>query len=118
MSNRWNLDDSKDALHAAPDSHKVILENENVRVIEVTIKPNHKEPSHTHKWPSVMIVNSAAKINYFDEKGKKTKYPKRDISPKNPLIEYLKPEKSHSVENIDDIPYHAYRIEIKKSPLT
>ena len=49
MSNRWNLDDSTDALNAAPNSHKVILENENIRVIEVTIKPNNKKPAHTHK---------------------------------------------------------------------
>ena len=57
------------------------MENESVRVLMVTIKPSEKEPIHTYKWPSVMIVISSARIRYFNEDGEATEYPKRDISP-------------------------------------
>mgnify|MGYP001612877425 CR=1 FL=1 len=107
-------DQKLDAVVAAPDSHLILLENDKVRVLEVVIKPLHKEPMHTHKWPSVMITDSSANIRYHDDKGNATEYPKRDISSNNPLVEYLEPEGLHAVENIDDIPYHAYRIETKQ----
>ena len=37
-----------DAVKAAPENHKVIFENEHVRVLEVTIAPHSKEPIHVH----------------------------------------------------------------------
>lgn len=107
-------DQKLDAVTAAPDSHIVLFENDKVRVLEVVIKLLHKEPMHTHRWPSVMITDSSATIRYYDNKGKATEYPKRDISSENPLVEYLEPEGVHAVENIDSIPYHAYRIETKQ----
>ena len=55
-----------DAVAAAPDSHDVLLENEQVRVVEVVIRPGEKEPVHTHRWPSVMMVDCAARIRYYD----------------------------------------------------
>jgi hypothetical protein len=45
--------DSTDAVIAAPDHHKVILENDAVRVLEATVPLHSKEPPHTHFWPSV-----------------------------------------------------------------
>ena len=38
---------SYDAIVTAPDNHKVVFENEKVRVLEVTIKPGEKEPHFT-----------------------------------------------------------------------
>lgn len=112
---KWVWQKKLDAVLAAPRSHKILLENKEVRVVEVIIEPNTKEPRHTHQWSSVMIVNSSARIRYFDKNNKATEYPKRNISFQNPLVEYLEPEEPHAVENIDKVPYHAYRIEIKSA---
>jgi predicted metal-dependent enzyme (double-stranded beta helix superfamily) len=114
----WPWPDSLDAVEAAPDSHVVLLENERVRVVEVVIPPGEKEPRHTHRWPSVMLVDRAARIQYYDETGEVAyESPERpadeaaDRTP--PEVEWMGPEGPHAVENIDDVPYHALRVELK-----
>lgn len=48
--------DGFDAVQAAPNSHKVIFENEFVRVLEVTVPPaGTTEPMHHHRWPSFFL---------------------------------------------------------------
>ena len=48
--------DGFDAVQAAPGSHKVIFENEFIRVLQVTLPPaGHAEPMHFHRWPSLFI---------------------------------------------------------------
>jgi hypothetical protein len=54
-----------DALLAAPASHRVLLENDRVRVLEVVIEPRTREPEHTHQAASVMIVDEPARIRYY-----------------------------------------------------
>jgi hypothetical protein len=60
--NRTDLDPSTwdpalDAVVAAPKHHKVIFENERLRVLEVTLEPNDEEPIHHHRWPSVFVFD-------------------------------------------------------------
>ena len=60
--NRKGLDPSirdpaLDAVVAAPKHHKVIFENERLRVLEVTLEPNDEEPIHHHRWPSVFVFD-------------------------------------------------------------
>jgi len=112
MKKEWNYPNSMDAVSAAPESHKVLLENEKVRVVEVIISQGRREPKHTHKWPSVMIVDKPAKIVYYNEKDK-GRLISHNKNIKQPIVEWINPEKPHSVENIDVIPYHAIRIELK-----
>ena len=101
----WLWPDSVDARVVAPESHKVLLENEYVRVIEVTIKP------HTHKWPSVMIVDVPTDLRYFDEDNKVVEI----IGRHETKTEWMDPERLHAVENLDNKKeYHAIRIELKK----
>jgi predicted metal-dependent enzyme (double-stranded beta helix superfamily) len=103
-----------DATIAAPNSHKVILENDKVRVVEVVIPPGQKEPMHIHAWPSVMIVDSSTKIKYYTETNEGTEYPEREATKEKPFIEWLGPEGLHAVENLDQTKaYHAIRIELK-----
>jgi hypothetical protein len=54
-----------DAVVAAPASHRIIFENDRVRVLSVTIPPGKTEPVHTHKWPSVMRVDVPQPITYL-----------------------------------------------------
>jgi hypothetical protein len=50
-----NWDPAFDAVAAAPRHHKVIFENEQLRVLEVTLEPNDEDPIHHHRWPSVFV---------------------------------------------------------------
>ena len=38
-----------DAVRAARNNHKILLENDQVRVLEVYLAPEEKEPLHHHK---------------------------------------------------------------------
>jgi hypothetical protein len=53
--------DATDAVTAAPDHHKVILENDAVRVLEATVPLHSKEPPHTHFWPSVFFEQTSGR---------------------------------------------------------
>jgi len=50
-------DPALDAVAAAPRHHKVLFENERLRVLEVTLESNDEEPIHHHRWPSVFVFD-------------------------------------------------------------
>jgi hypothetical protein len=51
--------DATDAVAAAPENHKVILENEWVRVLEAKVPLHSREVPHTHFWPSVFFEQTS-----------------------------------------------------------
>lgn len=51
--------DGTDAVARSPEAHKVILENDAVRVLEATIPLHGTEPPHTHFWPSVFFEQTS-----------------------------------------------------------
>ena len=53
----WPWPETMDATVAAPDSHRVLLENDRIRVLEVVIESGVREPEHTHRAVSVMIID-------------------------------------------------------------
>ena len=61
---------AQDAVQAAPQNHRVILENDKVRVLDVTVPPRTKENIHAHCWPSVLYVTEAGKYVDYDINGK------------------------------------------------
>jgi hypothetical protein len=114
QSPAWPWDNSLDAVAAAPDSHRVLFENEAVRVLAVEVGPGEKEPEHTHESPSVMIVYQPTRIRYFGANGEpELESPEgpRPASAREP--KWMEPEGLHAVENIDTMPFKAYRIELK-----
>jgi hypothetical protein len=48
--------DALDALAAAPEHHRKLLENEHVRVLETHIAAGEQTAVHTHCWPSAQYV--------------------------------------------------------------
>ena len=53
--------DANDAVAAAPGNHKVVLENDMVRVLEATVPLHTKELPHAHPWPSVFFEQTSGK---------------------------------------------------------
>jgi hypothetical protein len=103
-----------DAVKAAPENHKVIFENERVRVLEVTIAPHSKEPIHAHCWPSTLYIQQAGDAIDRDANGK-ILFDSRQlkVKPKAPFVEWTPAEAPHSVENLDGLPLKLIRIENK-----
>ena len=102
-----------DALLAAPASHRVLLDNDRVRVLEVTIEPGTREPEHTHQAVSVMIVDESAQIRYYADGALQFESSAHPIAPPHVRARWMESEGPHSVENIDQSRYHAIRVELK-----
>jgi hypothetical protein len=89
----------------------VLFENDAVRVLDVIIEPGAREPLHTHRAPSVMIVDQPARIRYYT--GDTLTFESPIDAPMERRTSWLEPEPPHSVENVDEHLYHAYRIELR-----
>ena len=105
-----------DALLAAPGSHRLVLDNHRVRVLEVVIEPGAREPEHTHQAPSVMIVDEPARIRYYQGDALLFESQARSPSASGVRVRWMEPGGPHSVENIDQCRYHAIRVELKIDP--
>jgi hypothetical protein len=114
-------DPALDAVVAAPKHHKVLFENENLRVIEVTLESNDEEPVHHHRWPSVFVFD-AIKPPVFDMAPDGTTLPpNRDViqavnawDGKGCLVVNMAPQPAGRVLNGSDRTLHGIRIEMKK----
>ena len=61
--------DSKDAVAVDPTHHKVVLENDHVRVFEVLAAPGDKSPMHSH-FPLILVSLSKARLRSTQPDGK------------------------------------------------
>jgi hypothetical protein len=109
----WPWPNTMDALVAAPDSHRVLFENDRVRVLDVLIEPGTREPEHTHRAPSVMLIDEPAHIRYYV--GDELRFESASAAESAPgvRVRWMNPEGPHAVENLDERRYHAIRIELK-----
>ena len=114
-NNPATWDDSLDAVVAAPKNHKVVLENDKVRVLEVTVQPGEREPVHAHKWSSVLYVMEEENIRDYDADGNVIYDTKTDKNPmKTPYTIWMEPQAPHSVENLSKKPLRLMRVELKQ----
>jgi hypothetical protein len=112
----WPKD--KDAVVSAQKNHKILLENDKVRVLDVTVAPGEIEAVHSHRWPSVLYFMAAGDFIDRDANGKVI-FDSRTL--KTPLVfpfaMYKEPEAPHSVENLSPtITLHLVRVEMKTQP--
>lgn len=109
----WPWPQTLDAVIAAPGSHRVLMDNERVRVLEVVIEPGTREPEHTHQAFSVMLIDQPAHIRYYVGDELRFESPQATDPTPGIRVRWMKPEGPHSVENIDQHRYHAIRVELK-----
>jgi hypothetical protein len=110
----WPWPDSMDAISAAPKNHKILYEDERVRILDVTVEPGEKENMHHHRWPSVLIIDSPAKKKEYTWDGKVISTDRPSAETPIPIIIRMGPAKPHAIENVDTNSLHLYRIELKK----
>jgi hypothetical protein len=111
MDQDWPWPESMDALAAASGSHRLMLENERVRVLEVIVEPGVREPEHTHQAVSVMIIDEPARTRYYQ--GDELVSESGPDAGTGVRVQWLEPEGPHSVENIDQHRFHAIRVELR-----
>jgi hypothetical protein len=110
----WLWPDTLDALTAAPEHHRLVCENERVRVLEVRIGPGEVVPLHTHRWPSVLYLQGWSEHLRRDDAGKLI-FDSREAGspPKIPSVVWCEPLPPHSVENVGAVELLVLSIELK-----
>jgi hypothetical protein len=105
---------SLDAVSAAPGNHRVVLENDRVRVLDVTVQPGERENLHAHCRSSVMYLMYEGVYRDFGPEGELlsevTESPPDD---QFPMTLWLDPQGPHSVHNLDARPVRLIRVELK-----
>lgn len=99
--------DGYDAVQVAPNSHRVLFENAFVRVLEVTVSPETKEPMHHHRWPSLFLNwdtgGRSAHLRYYKADGTVRDIPSKDtpVTEGKWVVKWMEPEPMHSIEDAE-----------------
>ena len=99
-----------DATVAAPENHQVLLENDEVRVLRVTIAPGTREHLHVHRYPSVIYLESSPHLIEHLQDGSV-----HDLGARPGGARWLPVAQGHYLENVDSFPLRAIRVELKKA---
>ena len=113
---QWNKErwpESLDALTAAPAHHRLLLENEWVRVLETVIHPGDRTAVHTHRWRAVQYVCSWSDLIRRDGAGNVLLDSRTVQAPDVGAALWSEPLLPHSVENIGDHELRVLVVEIK-----
>jgi len=105
-----------DAMVAAPQHHKLLMENDFVRVIDTLIPPGEITNVHTHKWPASLYIISWSDFLRYDHEGN-IALDSRTLGT-TPLASsaiWSDPLRPHALENIGRDPIHIISVEIKKA---
>jgi len=101
-----------DALAAAPQNHKLLFENDEVRVLEVTVQPGVREPLHAHRYPSVLYYVSAAHMKEYSPNIAAVDHPRKQDG----AVIFLPVGPPHQMENMETSKrLRAIRVELKKA---
>ena len=108
----WPWPDSLDAVVAAPKHHKLVFENDRLRVLDTRIPPGDLVPVHTHRWPAVYYTITPGDFIRRDGEGRMLLDTRIDPRPmgRGIWIESLPP---HSVENVGATEIHLISCELK-----
>lgn len=113
-------DPAFDAVLAAPDHHRVIFENDRLRVLEVTLNPHDEEPLHHHRWPSVFVLDQVAGPIHDISPDGVVQPPNRDVMAaiqdwdgQGSLVVHMAPQPLGRVHNTSDRAVHGIRVEMK-----
>jgi mannose-6-phosphate isomerase-like protein (cupin superfamily) len=108
--------DELDGVIAAPDHHKVIFENDAVRVLETTIRVGDVSPLHTHLRTQVMYVISGSHFIRRDEHGAVMVDTRADPNFTLPRVLYSTSTPRHTIENAGSDDLVVIGVELLASP--
>lgn len=103
-----------DGATAAPDHHRVVFENERVRVFETVIRAGDRTPLHTHLVPHLVIFSGGSHFVRRDETGAVT-FDTREANPPFVVPPYSWSDglSAHTLENTGTHDLTATSIELK-----
>lgn len=106
--------DQLDAVAAAPDHHRILLETDHVRVLETLIKPGEETAVHTHVWGGYLYILSWSDFVRYDEHRKVTMDSARmEAAPLAGTAVVAAPLPRHSMRNVGQQNIHVILTELK-----
>jgi hypothetical protein len=113
----WPWPDALDALQAAPLHHRIVFENDRVRVLDTRIGPGDTTPMHTHRWPAVHHLMSWSDFVRRDANGKVLVDTRGRSAPTSlPFVVWSESLSPHSLENVGAAVLQVVSIELKEAP--
>ena len=106
--------DAFDAVAAAPDHHRVLLEDDRIRVLETIIRPGEETNVHTHIWGGFLYVISWSDFIRYDEQGNvllRSKDLPTQLQPGTAV--WAPPLPLHTFKNVGDKDIHVILTEFK-----
>ena len=98
---------AQDPVTTSPQYYKVLLENDQVRVLEYRLKPGEIEPMHSHPAGVVYVLSGATlKFNYPDGRTEEKPAATGEGIWRDPV--------THAVENTGKTEARAIAIDLKK----
>ncbi len=97
---------AQDPVKVSPETTKVLLENDRVRVLDVRVKPGEKEPMHSHPANVVYCLSdSKIKLTYPDGKTEEREC--------KPGVARWSEAVTHASENVGTTEHHLVQVELK-----
>ena len=102
---------AQDPVTTSPQFYKVLLENDQVRVLEYRLKLGEKEPMHSHPAGVVYVLSGGTlKFSYPDGRTEEKTAATGEAIWRDPV--------THAVENVGKMEAHAIAIDLKSSTRT
>lgn len=113
MQNEWFTE--LDALIASPQHHKLLFENEFVRVLDTNIPAGETTNVHTHCYPASLYILSWSDFIRYDAEGNVLLDSRTlDKTPSNGSSIWSTPLPAHALKNVGDTDLHVISVEIKR----
>ena len=98
---------AQDVVKVSPETHKVLLDNEHVRVLDVRAKPGEKVGMHSHPASTLYyLTDGKLKITYPDGRTEERSVKAGSAVWSEPV--------THAVENVGTNDFHEVHIELKE----
>jgi len=111
----WNWPDDLDALVAAPANHRLVFEDDEVRILDTRIGRGETVPLHTHRWPAVIVVLAGYHLVRRDIDGEVLVDTRITGEPPEPGVGVLvNPMPPHTVENVGESELRILNLELKR----
>jgi len=111
--------DSLDSAKAAPGQHRLLYEDDHLRLLEVTYRPHERgDALHGHPFSSVFAMPSLrppgreVRLNDLPPAPRTRGEPPPGMQ--YPACQTMTPQAPHRPENLGDFPDHFYRVEFKR----
>ena len=103
-----------DAVLAAGEFHRVLLENDAVRVLDTRIEPGQTVPMHAHEWPMAAYLMGWSDFVRRDEHGQVTMDTRETAQKPLPgTAMWLSSMGLHTLENVGTALLHMVTVEVK-----